>query len=59
MKTFVIKNGITLEDFAGKVHHDFEEKFKMARVLRQNVYDGQLVGIDYLLQDKDTVELHL
>jgi len=59
MKPFVIKNGITLEDFAGNVHHDFEEKFKMARVLRQNVYDGQLVGKDYILQDKDTVELHL
>jgi ribosome-interacting GTPase 1 len=59
MKPFVIKNGITLEDFAGKVHHDFEEKFKTARLFVQNVCDGQLVGKDYILHDKDTVELHL
>jgi ribosome-interacting GTPase 1 len=48
-----------MEDFAGKVHHDFEEKFKMALVLGQNVYDEQLVGKDYILHDKDTVELLL
>ena len=37
MKPLVINNGITTEDFAGKVHHEFEEKFNMARILGQNV----------------------
>ena len=58
-KPFVIKKGTTLEEFAGKVHHDFQKKLKTARVWGRNVYDGQLVGKDHILQDKDIVELHL
>ena len=58
-KPFVIKKGCTLEEFAGKVHHDFQQKLKTARVWGKNVYDGQLVGKEHILQDKDIVELHL
>ncbi len=58
-KPFVIKKGSTLEEFSGKVHHDFQQKLKTARVWGSSVYDGQLVGKDHVLQDKDIVELHL
>jgi small GTP-binding protein len=58
-KPFVIKKGTTLEEFAGKVHHDFQQKLKTARVWGSNVFDGQLVGKDHILNDKDIVELHL
>lgn len=58
-KPFVVKKGSTLEEFAGKVHHDFQQKLKTARVWGKNVYDGQLVGKDHILHDKDIVELHL
>ena len=58
-KPFVIKKGSTVEEFAGKVHHDFQQKLKSARVWGSNVFDGQLVGKDHILQDKDIVELHL
>ena len=58
-KPFVIKKGCTLEEFAGKVHHDFQQKLKTARVWGKNVFDGQLVGKDHVLNDKDIVELHL
>ncbi len=58
-KPFVIKKGSTLEEFSGKVHHDFQQKLKTARVWGSNVYDGQLVGKDHILHDKDIVELHL
>jgi ribosome-interacting GTPase 1 len=58
-KPFVVKKNTTLGDFAGKVHHDFQEKLKTARVWGKNVYDGQLVGKEHILQDKDIVELHL
>ena len=58
-KPFVVKKNTTLEEFAGKVHHDFQQKLKTARVWGNNVYDGQLVGKEYVLQDKDIVELHL
>ena len=58
-KPFVVKKNTTLEEFAGKVHHDFQEKLKTARVWGKNVFDGQLVGKDHVLNDKDIVELHL
>jgi ribosome-interacting GTPase 1 len=58
-KPFVVKKNTTLEEFAGKVHHDFQQKLKTARVWGSNVYDGQLVGKDHILHDKDIVELHI
>jgi len=58
-KPFVVKKNTTLGEFAGKVHHDFQEKLKTARVWGKNVFEGQLVGKDHILNDKDIVELHL
>lgn len=58
-KPFVLKKGSNVEEFASKVHHDFYQKLKTARVWGSNVFDGQLVGRDHILQDKDIVELHL
>lgn len=56
---FVMKRGGTLNEFAGKVHRDFAEKLKSARVWGQGVFDGQLVGRDHILEDGDIVELHI
>jgi ribosome-interacting GTPase 1 len=55
---FVLKRGSKTEDLASKIHKDFSEKLKYARVWRKHVYDGQMVQRDYLLQDGDVVELH-
>jgi ribosome-interacting GTPase 1 len=56
---FVLKRGSTLEDFAGKVHKDFVDKLKIAKVWGDSVFDGQMVQRDYILQDGDVVELHI
>ncbi|NNG27802.1 MAG: TGS domain-containing protein [Ignavibacteriaceae bacterium] len=56
---FVLKNGSTIEEFAEKVHKDFYQNLKTARVWGSDVYEGQLVGRDHILHDKDVVELHL
>lgn len=56
---FVLKIGDTVEDFAQKVHHDFYYNLKTARVWGKDVHDGQLVGRDHVLHDKDVVELHM
>jgi ribosome-interacting GTPase 1 len=56
---FILKKGNTVEDFAGKVHHDFVEKLKMARIWGNGVYDGQMVQRDHVLHDGDVVELHI
>ena len=56
---FVLKKGSKIEDLAAKIHKDFSEKFKYARVWGKNVYDGQMVQRDHILQDGDIVEVHV
>ncbi len=54
---FVLKKGSTVEDLAGKVHKDFLENLKSARVWGSAAFDGQMVSRDHVLQDGDVVEL--
>jgi small GTP-binding protein len=56
---FVLKKGSTIDEFAQKVHKDFYQNLKTARVWGKDVYEGQMVGRDHVLYDKDIVELHL
>ncbi|VTT97531.1 tgs domain-containing protein : Putative GTPase OS=Singulisphaera acidiphila (strain ATCC BAA-1392 / DSM 18658 / VKM B-2454 / MOB10) GN=Sinac_6637 PE=4 SV=1: MMR_HSR1: TGS [Gemmataceae bacterium] len=50
--------GSTVADVAGRVHRDLEDAVKSARVWGTAVHDGQTVGRDHVLHDKDVVELH-
>ncbi|MBM4456670.1 MAG: TGS domain-containing protein [Chloroflexi bacterium] len=54
---FVLKVGSTVGDLAGKIHKDFLDNLKSARVWGQGVFEGQLVGRDYVLCEGDIVEL--
>lgn len=56
---FVLNKGDTVEDFAAKVHKDFAEKMKHARIWGTDVYDGQMVQRDHLLFDGDIVEINI
>jgi small GTP-binding protein len=56
---FVLEEGETVEGFARKVHQDFYENLKAARIWGTGVYDGQMVGRDHVLQDGDVVELRI
>jgi hypothetical protein len=56
---FVLKKGSTIADFASKVHQDFAQKLKAAKVWGSAVFDGQMVQRDYVLQDGDVVELQI
>jgi len=56
---FVLKKGATVQDLASKIHKEFLEKFKFAKVWGNGVYDGQMIQRDYMLQDGDVVELHV
>lgn len=58
-RPFVLKQGGTVEEFAAKVHMDFYENLKTARVWGSGVFEGQPVGRDYPLQDGDIVELRI
>ena len=55
---YVLKRGSRLVDLAAHVHHDFLAQLKYARVWGHGRFEGQMVNRDYLLADKDVVELH-
>ena len=55
---FTIPAGGTVEDLAQCVHRELAEKLKHARLWRAGAADGQTVGRDHPLADRDLVELH-
>ena len=55
---FTIPRGGTVEDLATKVHRELAETFKFARVWGESAHDGQTVGREHVLADRDLVELH-
>ncbi len=56
---FILDRGCTVDEFSGKVHQDFYNRFKSARVWGSAEHDGIMVGRDYVLQDGDVVELRI
>lgn len=57
-KPFTLKQGQTVLDLAELVHKDLAKNFKFGRVWGDQVHDGTIVKGDYVLHDKDIVELH-
>jgi uncharacterized protein len=55
---FTIPQDGTVEDLAVHIHRELAESLKFARVWGENVHDGQSVGREHVLSDKDLVELH-
>jgi ribosome-interacting GTPase 1 len=58
---FTLKRGSTVQDMARAVHKDFHQNLKYARLWRasNSAYQGSMVNRDQVLEDEDTVELHL
>ncbi|MDA1164902.1 MAG: 50S ribosome-binding GTPase [Planctomycetota bacterium] len=56
---FAIPAGSTVETLAERVHHDFVERLKFAKVWGAGGHDGQQVGRDHVLLEGDMVELHV
>jgi len=56
---FSCKAGSTLVEMAALVHKDFAEKLKSARIWGTGVHDGQTIGREHVLHDRDVVELHI
>jgi ribosome-interacting GTPase 1 len=57
-RPFTLRRGSELLEMAGMVHKDFLTTLKFARVWGTAVHDGTQVKGDYVLQDRDVVELH-
>jgi len=56
---FVLPRESKLEDLGEKIHKDFKEKLKYARIWGKAVYDGQMVQRDYVLREGDVAEFHV
>jgi len=56
---FILRKGSTVLNFAEMVHKDFPQKLKSALVWGSSRYDGQAVSREYVLEDRDIVELQL
>ncbi len=57
-RPLVLSRGSTVLQVARAVHKDFEKSLKFARVWGSTRFPGQQVSREYVLQDKDIVELH-
>jgi hypothetical protein len=55
---FVLKKGATVMDAARRVHKDFAEHLKFARIWGSERFDGQMVNREHVLADGDVIEFH-
>ncbi|NLF68477.1 MAG: TGS domain-containing protein [Candidatus Anammoximicrobium sp.] len=58
-RPFTVRRGGTLLDVALLIHKDFAQNLRHARVWGSQVHDGTMVKGDYVVCDKDVVELHV
>lgn len=55
---FTLPQSSNVEDLATAVHRELADSLKYAKIWGSGVHDGQSVGRDHILQDRDLVELH-
>jgi len=58
-RPFTFFRGATVHDVARLVHKDIAESLRFARIWGAGVYDGQQVGPEHVVDDKDVIELHM
>jgi len=58
-KPFILKKGATVLDVAKQIHSDFYRQFAYAKVWAKRLtFSPQKVGLSFLLEDGDIVEIH-
>jgi ribosome-interacting GTPase 1 len=58
-KPFIVKRGSTVIDVARKIHREFGDHMKFARVWGSGKFDGQIVERDHVVEDGDVLEVHV
>ncbi|HSG66293.1 MAG TPA: GTPase [Gammaproteobacteria bacterium] len=58
-RPFTVRAGATVLDVARLVHKDIAGSLRYARAWGQGVYDGQQVGPEHPVADRDVIELHM
>jgi ribosome-interacting GTPase 1 len=58
-RPFILGKGSTVLDLAKSIHTDLTKKFAFAKVWADRlVFSPQKVGLTFVLQDQDIVEIH-
>jgi ribosome-interacting GTPase 1 len=57
-RPFTVRKGETVRDVARQVHKELGERVRFARVWGSNTFDGQQVGPDHRVTDRDVLEIH-
>jgi hypothetical protein len=57
-RPFTLRAGATVQDAARLVHKDIATTLRFARAWGQGVYDGQQVGPEHPVADRDILEFH-
>ncbi|HLC67096.1 MAG TPA: GTPase, partial [Candidatus Nanoarchaeia archaeon] len=56
----ILQRGISVEGVCGKLHRDFVQKFRFARIWGKSAkFPGQKQMLDHTLEDGDILEIHL
>lgn len=58
-KPFIVPRGSTVMDVAGKIHREFSDHLKSARVWGSGKFDGQVVDVEHVVEDGDILEIHV
>lgn len=58
-RALVLKKGSTIQDLIERINKNWLKNFKFARIFDETIFSGRRVGLNYLLKDKDVVEVHL
>ncbi len=58
-KPFIVPRGSTVADVAGKIHREFSDHLKSARVWGSGKFDGQIVDVEHIVEDGDILEIHV
>lgn len=58
-RPFTVRRGDTVLDVARLVHKDIADALRFARIWGTRVYDGQQVGPEHPVHDRDVLELHI
>jgi len=57
-RPYTLFRGATVQDVGRLVHREIAESVKYARVWGSAKFEGQQVGTDHVVEDRDVVELH-
>jgi ribosome-interacting GTPase 1 len=58
-RPFTLSRGDTLLDLAELIHKDYAKNLRSGKVWGSAVHDGTVVKGDYVLNDRDIVEVHV